>query len=866
MISRDFRCRLLATAAPLVLFPAGHATAQDSAPPSSSPAYEVGEVVITGLRGQPRTTTDTPVPVDVFNEEALERASQTDTLNVMQTLVPSFTVPRAANTTSNTFIRSPTMRGLPADKTLLLLNGRRRHKSASVGVGGYGSHAADAAVIPSIALRSVEVLRDGAAAQYGSDAIAGVINFTLRDAAQGGSFVVQGGQYYEGDGESILIAGNIGLPLTDRGFVNLSAQWDQSRRTVRSEQFTSSAWNAADAYETDPAFRDAIDAQFGGLNEPLERVGRPQEEALRFVVNAGYDLSDDSSLYAYGNYSESEGIAAATYRVPGARHQVMDNPIRLADGSEWRFKDMYPGGLRPLFSGEVTDWSAAAGWRTTRAFSSGHTFDADVGLRYGWSKILYSMWDTVNPSMGPDSPLYFTASNYVSNEAALNADFVYAIPMDWLASPLTFNFGAEYRREGFEIRPGEANSYSGGVWSTPDPFDFCTDEAVFADRTLRPGAPTGAGINCASASDPVYNILQPGSNGITGLSPAESGEFTTDSYSLYGEITTDVTDRWFVDLAVRFEDYEAFGSTVIAKIATRYNITDWVSIRGSVGSGFRAPTAGQLNMTQTQIQTTGGVPLNTGLYPASHPVSQFLGAENLKPEESINYSIGFTFTPSPNLSFTIDAYRIEISDQIYATSLITVTPAIEQAMRDAGIAGAGTIDRLNFFQNAIDTVVEGLDVVGSYRHAWSDGQMTTVTAAMNLNSYVIEQVNIPGVVFNDVSIFNFENNQPDWRGNITVSHDAGPFTALIRGNLFGPYARQTTSAGNAIQEYDTEVQIDVEVSVPLRERYNLTVGVRNLFDQYPDRNRIDATNGRVYSDGPVDWQGGYYFARLNYSF
>lgn len=861
MTPRNFRGRLLATAVPLALVSAGAVQAQDASSRNDADVFAVEEVVITGLRGQPRTVTDSPVPVDVLSEEALERSSQTDTLNVLQTLVPSFQVPRAANTTSNTFVRSPTMRGLPADKTLMLLNGRRRHKSASVGVSGYGSQAADAAVIPSIALRSVEVLRDGAAAQYGSDAIAGVINFTLRDASQGGAFVAQAGQYYEGDGESVLIGGNIGLPLTDRGFLNLTAQWDQSRRTVRSEQFTSDAWNAVDAYETDPAFRAAVD-----LSEPLERVGRPQEEALRFVVNAGIDLSDESSVYAFGNYSTSEGIAAASYRVPGGGHQVMDNPIRLADGTEWRFKDMYPAGLRPLFSGEVTDWSAAAGWRTSRALSGGQTFDADISARYGWSKILYSMWDTVNASMGPDSPLYFTASNYVSNEAALNADFVYSMPASFTASPLVFNFGAEYRVDSFEIRPGEPNSYGSGVWATPDPFDFCTDEADFAARTARPGAPTGVGLNCASASDPVYNILQPGSNGITGLSPEESGEFSTDSHSLYAELTTDVVDGWFVDFAVRYENYESFGSTVIAKVATRYDLTDWVAIRGSVGTGFRAPTAGQLNMTQTQILTRGGVPLNTGLYPAHHPVAQFLGAEALRPEESVNYSIGFTFTPSSDLTLTIDAYSIEITDQIYATSLIDVTPDIRAAMEAAGVTGAGAIDQLNFFQNAIDTTVEGVDVVGSYRHLWSDGQTTSLTAALNFNTYTIDQVNIPGVVFNDVSMFNFENNRPEWRGNLTVSHDAGPFTAMVRANVFGPYARQTTRAGNAIQEYDTEVQIDAEVSVPVREGYTLTVGVRNLFDQYPDRNRIDPTNGRVYSDGPVDWQGGYYFARLNYTF
>lgn len=844
------KCRLLATVVPLSLLVAAPAFAQ-----------EVEEVVVTGLRGQPRTVTDSPVPVDVFGAEEVEKASQVDTLNVVQALVPSFSVRRAANTTSDTFIRSPTMRGLAANQTLLLVNSRRRHKSASVGVGGYGSQAADAAVIPSIAIESMAVLRDGAAAQYGSDAIAGVINFNLKNARQGGSLIVQGGQYYEGDGDEYLIAGNIGLPLTDRGFLNLSAQVNKNDLTIRSAQFTSTAWNAVDEFNNNPVFRAAV----GNLSEPLERVGRPKEEAARFVFNAGIDITDDSAVYLFGNASRSTGVAAATYRVPGARHQVMDNPIRLANGQVWRFKDLFPAGLRPEFSGEVTDYSVAGGYRTTRDVAGGQ-LSADIGARYGWDKISYSMNKTVNPSMGPGSPTFFKASDYVSDEFALNADFVYERDVAWATGPLVLNFGAEYRKEGFEIHPGEPASYGIGTWGVPDPFDFCTNEANVASRTLRPGAPTNQGINCASASDPVFNVLQPGSNGITGLSPDVSGSFSSASWSAYAEASADLTDKLFVDVAARFEDYESFGSKIIAKIASRYQLTGWVGVRGSVGSGFRAPSTGQLFMTQTQINTQGGVPLNTGLYPATHPVSVFLGAKPLKPEESTSYSLGLTFTPMSNFTLTVDAYRIELKDQVFATSLITVTPAIRAAMVAAGVIGADSIQQINFFQNAFDARVQGLDVVGTYRHSWDNGQRTTLTGSFNHNSYKIERVNISGVIFNAVSVYNFEHNAPKWRGNLTAVHDIGPFSALVRGNFFGPYSRQTTAAGNAIQKYDMEVQVDAELEYKVTDDFAVTVGVRNLFDNYPDVNVIDQTNGRLYFDGPVDWQGGYYFVRLNYNF
>lgn len=823
-------------------------------------------IVVTGLRGRARSVTDSPVPVDVFSAEVIERSAQTDTLNVLQTLVPSFEVGRSNNSTSNSFIRAPSLRGLSADKTLLLLNGRRRHKSGSVTTGGSGAHVADAAVIPSIAVKSIEVLRDGAAAQYGSDAIAGVINFQLKDASDGGSLTAQVGQYYEGDGTSVQVAGNIGLPLTESGFINISAQVNDDDRTIRAGPFVSAAWTASTAYQNDPVFRAAVDAAGLDLTKPLEKSGKPIERAARFMVNSGIDLTDDTSVYAFGNYSRSKGTSNATYRVPGGGHNVLDNPIRLSDGSEWRFKDIFPLGLSPDFSGDVTDWSVAGGWKTERDLGSGHVLKADIGARWGYSAISYSMRDTVNPSMGPDSPTFFKASTYSTDEMALNADFEYTIPVDFLAGPLVFNFGAEYRREGYKIIAGEHDSYAGGTWLYPDPFGFCTDESDYSLRTLEPGAPTDKGINCTSINDPVYNTLQPGSNGITGISPDIASEYITDSHSLYAEITADVLEGWFVDFAARYENYQSFGDKIVWKVASRYAFTDWLAIRGSIGTGFRAPTAGQINVTQTQINTVDGVPLNSGLYPSIHPVAVYLGAEPLGPERSKNYSLGFTLTPANGLSLTVDAYRVKIFDQIRATTQIDVTPAIEAAMIAAGVVGASSIDRVNFFQNAFDSTVEGFDVVASYRMDGFLSEPTNITAAFNWNKYKIDRVNISSVSFDNVSRYNFTNNSPRWRGNVAVTQEFSPFTAMVRANLFGPYSRQATTAGNPIQSYDPQVVIDVELSAPLGDGYTFTLGVRNLLDHYPAKNELNPTNGRLYTDGPVDWQGGYYYGRLSYSF
>jgi len=842
------------------------ALAQDSAPADDAdePAQDI---VVTGFRGQPRTITESPVPVDVFSEEAIKKSGgQTDTLDILQTLIPSYTVARAPNTTSDTFVRAPQLRGLPADATLLLVNGKRRHKSGSVQVSGYASQAADSAVIPAIALSSIEVLRDGAAAQYGSDAIAGVINYQLKNADHGGSLSIQGGQYYAGDGESIQIAGNIGMKLTDHGFLNLSAQLNHDNSTVRATTFTSSAWDPYVAYETDAAFRSAVDAAGLDLSQPLEKRGKPKERAARFFANAGLDVSDNSQLYAFGGYSRSKGTAGATYRVPGAGQAVLDNPIRLADGSIYRFKQDYPLGFAPYFSGEVTDYSVVGGWKGDFDLPGDQTLSADVSARYGRDKIAYSITGTLNPSLGPDSQTDFTASSYANSELAFNADFVYAVPTGITHSPLTFNFGAEYRRETFTIYPGEPASYEAGTWAYSDPFNFCSDESSFAARTLNPGAPTDQGIDCTSSSDPVYNVLGVGSNGITGLAPSVSGSWRTDSKSLYGEVSTDITSRWFLDLAARFESYQSFGDKLVWKAATRYNLTDWLGVRGSIGTGFRAPTAGQLNMTQTSIQTVGGVQLNVGLFPATNGAAQYLGAKPLRPETSHNYSLGITLTPAPNLTLTVDAYRIKMYDQLYTSSQITVTSAIRAAMIAAGVTGADSIDRIQFYQNALDSTTEGLDVVASYRKRFFDAGQTTLTAAFNTNSYQVDQVIASTVSFNDTTVYNFEHNNPKWRGNLTLMQELGKFNLTLRGNLYGPWSRQTTASSGLKQFYGTEAMIDAEIAYAFDNHFTIAVGARNLFDNYPDKNVIDDTNGRQYADGPVSWQGGYYYATIGFTF
>lgn len=823
---------------------------------SGEQVSNVDEIIVTGARGRPRTVADSPVPIDSFSEADIEAVSHTDTNDLLQTLIPSYSVPRNSNQDGATFVRPATLRGLSGNKTLLLLNSRRRHRAAVV------PEVADAALIPPLALRSVEVLRDGAAAQYGSDAIAGVINFILKDSSSGGAFTVQTGQYYEGDGADVLIAGNIGLPLGSRGFVNATVEYTQADPTSRQNQFSNASFDAIDYAASHPDYAAAVD-----LSKPLMRTGQPIMESVRVAVNSGLDVGENGKLYAFGTYADSSTSNDFVYRYPGNGQAINDNPIRLQDGRVFRFNELFPGGFTPEFTGDITDYSVVGGYRSKLGGLS-----YDLSVRYGKDEIAYSLTNTVNPSLGPDSPTSFKPGTLVSDEFAVNLDLGYDVAVSAFYSPVTFNFGGEYRDEGYEMKLGDPLSYAAGPFSGVDPFDFCAP-----DHTPNPGVPVDVGLNCANylsgtadgfaGIDPVYTTLEVGSSGFPGYAPAYTGQFGRDSYSIYGEATTDVTDRLFIDLAVRYEDYSDFGDTLNGKAAFLFKLTPSLNLRGSVGTGFRAPSTGQLYSSNVRTAIIDGNIFSAGLFPATHPVSVFLGAVPLRPEESINYSVGFTARLLEGLTLTADAYYIGITDQVASTSSITVTEPIRAQLIEAGVIGAATLSRVNFYQNAFDANTTGLDVVANYSRTWNNGQRTTLTASFNYNKYELDEVHIEGL-YNDVSRFNFSNSTPPWRSVFVASHDIGAFSVLGRATVYGGYeVQRNLEPTNPIQEYGAEVMFDLEASYQVDENYRFSVGARNIFDNYPDEDAIGlVTNGTIYRDGPVSWQGGYYYARLQATF
>lgn len=844
----------------------------------------IEEVVSTGSRGRPRTVADSAVPIDVFSADDIRAISHTDTNDILQNLVPSFNVARQPISDGATFIRPAQLRGLPTDKTLVLVNGKRRHRAALVSIGGSGTQGPDIATIPGAALKNIEVLRDGASAQYGSDAIAGVINFILNDNREGGSLTIDTGEQFEGDGAMTTVQGNIGLPLGEDGFVSISAEFVETDRTVRADQYCESYFcvdptlpgynpNASYAAKVTPSFLAGVpNANAAGVPEVVQPWGQPQSDATRVFFNSGYQIDEDTEAYAYGNYSDSNADGNFFYRYPG--NGVIED-LREPDGSIYSPLEIFPGGFTPQFDGNVLDFSLAGGLRGE--LDNGLTYD--FSARTGESEIRYTLFNTINPSLGntlgSNTPTSFRPGDLINQETQFQADFAYEFDAG-LASPATFAFGSSFMSESYEVVEGDPASYAVGSYAKQDPWDLCNADRTAAPNGLRAIA-GGSTLDCANLKDPVYKAVGVGSNGFPGNSPQFTGVYERDSFSFYGELSADVTDQLFLQGAVRYENYDDFDSEVVYQLAGRFEVTDTVAIRGSVGTGFRAPTPGQQGTVNVSTRLPDGFPVATGLFPANGPVAAALGATPLRPETSNNYTIGMTAALG-ELDLTLDYYRIDIADRTNAISTRSVSTvptagaafANFQALEAAGVAGANTIGGVFYFTNAFDTITEGFDIVASYPIDFGDAGTTRLSAAIN---YTTNEFDSDASKFlNAENSFDFVNGDPEWRGIFTGIHNVGDFNIIARLSWFGESTNSnsggTGPGGLRFQELPNFFQTDLEAQWQINDMFQLSAGGRNIFDEYPDRDNIgDFCCGRIYSSGTVvPWQGGYYYARLRADF
>jgi iron complex outermembrane receptor protein len=858
-------------------------------PPQAAEADPGATIIVTGTRRTDRTVAESPTPIDVYSGDELTKQGSADMNQVLQNLVPSFSVARYAIGDGSSFVRPPNLRGLPPDETLVLLNGKRMHRSALVQIGANalsaGAHSADLAQVPAVAVKSVEVLRDGASAQYGSDAIAGVINMTLKDASDGISGYARYGQFYEGDGKDYQVALNAGFKLGDTGFINFSGEYVNSGKTSRGVTRAG-------------AFQLAIEQPTIGVPELAQRYGNPKLESQRFFVNGGFDLGD-AQVYFFGNYGHSFQEESFNYRqsvnatgfgkngifndiftdfdntLPGIQTGAAGGNVYAPNGYEvtgptardytkvstcsdplvQNWSCVYPGGFTPIFFGKIDDISGTVGYKGELDF--GLTYDLSAG--YGQSTLRYSMNGTMNPSLGITSPTEFYLGKLQQRETLLNADLAYPWEVGF-ASPVTVAFGGQFHRESYEIGLGDAASYAVGPYTGNLVFHQDGTPVLNADGSqLSTGQPVGA-------------------NGFPGYSPAIAGESSRSSLGAYLDIETDVTEQFSVGLAGRFEHLSDFGNTTTGKVSLRYAITPAIALRGTASTGFRAPTPGQVNTSSIATTFNPGNPnaIESMTLPVSSPVARYLGAKSLTPEESTNFSAGFVVTPMSGATLTVDYYNIKVRDRIGTSGVFTVTDAQRPTLQSLGLANYATVNEVVFLTNAFDTRTQGIDVVGTYRLVAGDMGVFNSTLAFNWNKTKV--TSFDDTVISETRILQLEKTLPKYRVVFTENWTMGAFSVLGRANWYSKFT--VTDDGPVQQTFGSEFVFDLEASYEVNSNFTISVGANNIFDNYPDKFSNTAgtlgpvyasTGGRftgdVYPDtSPFGFNGGFWYAKVGFKF
>ena len=813
-------------------------------------ADEIEEVVAAGSRRDARSVGDSPAPVDVISGSDIKNQGGVDMDYMIRTLVPSFNVNTQPISDAATLIRPANLRGLPPDNMLVLVNGKRRHRGSVISFlgGGIadGAQGPDISAIPSIALKKVEVLRDGAAAQYGSDAIAGILNFVLNDDSEGARLEIRNGEYSEGDGDTWRIAANLGMPFTENGYANLSMEIQEQDPTARSAQ-------RGDAQSLIDAGVPVWKHPFG--NGEAQVWGSPQvTDDYKFTANIGLDLDDSKKFYLFSNYAEKNVLGGFFFRNPNNRTGVYDDgsDIRLiadagqaaggartcasdvdatagnlvgtaldaylSDDNCFVFNELFPGGFTPSFGGDVTDWSIASGVSGT--MDSGTSYD--ISVHVGENRSDFFIMNTVNPSLGPQSPTQFNPGSYIQLEKNFNADFVRTVPMD--SFDLNFAYGFEWREEQFEIVNGDVASFTTGPYFNQ-----------------------GFGI---------------GSNGFAGFTPDIAGVWDQQNYAVYLDFEGDVTENLLLGLATRYEDFDTFGDTTNLKLSALYRITEDLKFRTTISTGFRAPTPGQSNVsnvTTASISGTGEL-VQQGTLSPTNPISATAGGKALQPEESDNLSFGIVWDVTDALNVTIDAYEIEIKDRIALTGNFSLTDSQRAALVAAKVPGASDMQTFRFFTNDFDTTTEGIDVVATYSTEMMGG-VTDFTFVYNETDTEVDNSSL----ISASRINALEALLPENRWNLSAVHNVGEWTILARYMHVGEseYYYGLNDLGNPdITTLDDQQQLDLEFTRDMGT-YQFTIGAENITDEYPEKDTGVTCCGAIYPEfAPLGFMGAFYYIRL----
>ena len=910
---------------------AAPATAQQTPAPSPSVADQTepdpaSTIIVTGTRRTDRTVADSPVPIDVIGGEALVNTGLTETNKILNQLVPSFNFPQPSIADGTDVLRPATLRGLSPDQTLVLVNGKRRHVSALLNINGTigrGSAAVDLNLIPTLAIERIEVLRDGASSQYGSDAIAGVINVQLKKASRGGRAVASYGKYYttledvanfdglqtDASGQPILdptdrryflansdgerkardgaiatIGANIGLPIGG-GYVNLTAEYRDRNPTNRA------------GFDLRPNYVPATVGPFDPRELTFDRLqfkfGDAKTEDFNFFVNAGVPVGD-YELFAFGSYGRRDGLSAANYRsANGAPNRDFSTITPATTPSNANFVALTPDGFLPLIDTDLKDWAGTVGARGELA-----GWKSEASLGYGHNQFFYTIRDSLNTSFGRDSQSTFDAGGLEFGQWLANLDFSRQFAVG-LASPLSIAAGLEYRHENYEITPGELQSYALGPLFRP------------AFVTTASNCTAQGGVFAATTSICSFPGRQApaGTQGFPGIPPASETDESRRSYAGYLEFDGEIFDNFTATVAGRYEHFSDFGNTINGKLALRYEFVPGFAVRGSISNGFRAPSLHQQFFTTTSTNFISGVPVDISTVAVDSPVARALGARDLDPEKSLNLSVGATANPFRGFNLTFDYYRINIDDRIVLTENLT-------ANRDAlglptggepgrtiatilNAAGFNSVGAARFFINGLDTTTRGFDVIGSYRWRPANLGSWLFTAAYNQNKTRIDKrinplgplSSVPGLVlFGREQGLRFTDGQPKNKIVLSADGERGAFGLTARTTRYGsalaleataplpPNQADLTALGPDDQRLGAKWITDLELRYKLLERIDLAVGANNLFDVYPDRRPFGPrpTTGFYpqnfqyinYSGGgsPFGFNGRFLYARIGIGF
>lgn len=835
------------------------------------------KIAVVGTRNAPRSAVDSPVPLDIIDAQALSSQGNSDVLSMLSAMVPSLNVNDQPINDASSLVRPANLRGMSSDHTLLLLNGKRRHRSAVITFlgGGLsdGAQGPDISVIPAYALKQVEVLRDGASAQYGSDAIAGVINFVLNDAREGGSAALKVGGFSEGDGELFQIQLNKGFALGEHGFLNTTAEYRQQNGTSRSVQ-RNDAQALIDQGNSFIAFPSQV---WGALDV---------NEDFKLALNTGADLSSTSQFYSFAtaarreinggfyfrNPQTREGVFSRTNPNTGGRRLIvadldgLDNGIAcpsitlsndnvldnanyqlIADNSTelgancFAFNEWFPGGFTPRFGGTITDASIAMGVK--QELSAGWAMDISAAL--GYSDIEYVISNTVNPSLGPQSPTTFSPGGVSQVERTFNLDFTKLIQTIF-DDPVSIAVGVEWRKETYFQKAGDEASYIAGPFALEPPI----------------GLSQGFSI---------------GSNGFPGYQPQSAGHWSRSNWAMYADLEFYVTDSWQFGVATRVEHFSDFGSTFDGKLSTRYKLNDTFALRGSVNTGFKAPTVGQSNV----INVTTAYGLNgledQATLPPTDLISLQLGATPLTPEESANFSLGVVMQASDSFFATLDYFNIRLADRISTTSAIPLTDDDVNALIAQGRPDAARYNSAKYFTNDFDTKTQGVDLVVNYNfvlHDWSNALLI----AYNWTDTQVERVTLyPALTDGEIQlqpnltsarIRMLEDNLPAHRGSITLEQSRGVWAFTWRLNYYGKFYEDHLDASAGLNIYGSPLTtFDAQLAWKILPDTQLKMGAQNLFDALPDENPFKGEVGALYPPtSPGGINGAFYYAGIEYSF